>query len=192
MKTDYQPTEEVIRARRLNSRYTRDLRERLRDADSKEALDWQEKHDPTDPVMVRVDATRVEELGRRRSLDNKLWTAMSVEQIQAALEIRDAFEIVTGGLGSLIAHYAEQTSRGLKCLEDSEYVANLQITYSKWGADCARRHISVSAVLDVLCFGESCRQVDAARRHMHGWMRAQLFDALTVYAQIRGWLKKNS
>lgn len=192
MKTDYQPTEEVARARRLNARHNVELRNRLRAAESMEPLDWQRAHGSLDAVTVRVDATRTEVIGYRQARDSKLWGAMSVEQIQAALEIRDAFEIIVGGLGSLIAHYAEQTSRGLKCLEDSEYVANLQINYGKWFGECRRSNISVSAVLDVLCFGESCRSTDALQHHADGWTRKQLFSALTIYAQLRGWLKKNA
>lgn len=179
--------ESVILSRIANAQYIAYLQNRIRIAETMEPADWQEAHSTTAPVMARIDATREAELTRRRAVDHQIWDAMTVEQEHAALEIRDGFEMVTGGIAVVTAQLGEHTTRTSNTLELPERRAEIQKAYWKWGRTCIDRQISHSAAMDVLFFGHSIRSVARYRHKRQSWARENLFDALTLYCALRGW-----
>ena len=59
--------------------------------------------------------------------------------------------------------------------------------YIEWAQKCARKKISHAMVVDVLCFGFSCRMIDHDRRLKNGGTRENLLRGLLLYCSLRGW-----
>ncbi len=111
----FPPLPDIDARRRANAFANLDLRNRLLAAERMEPKDWQEAHAETEAYLVRHDAYTDVELTRRRKVDGRFWEAMGPDRVQAALDIRDAFEIVTGGrLGRVTSRYGDASGGGLR------------------------------------------------------------------------------
>jgi hypothetical protein len=153
---------------------------------NKTTHDIQERHSPTEPVTVRLTATRSAHKSQRRIVDNRLWEAMSSSQQNAALQIALAFELMGRGLGYVNSNW--QRIPGCKGQSNvSESHARLIQVYTEWAAHCALNKISHSLIIDILCFGHSCRTVDRDRRLKNGSARANLMQGLSLYCRRMGW-----
>lgn len=148
--------------------------------------DVQEKHSPTKAVAVRVTADRKQEQSQRRIVDARLWEQMTPPQQDAALEIAAAFEMMGRGLGYVTSNWARIPGcRGPSSA--TEIHGRMINMYVAWAEACAKRKISHSMVLDVLCYGHSCRAVDRDRRLKNGSARENLMKGLALYCELRGW-----
>jgi hypothetical protein len=146
----------------------------------------QEKHSPTEQATVRLTAERQTHKSQRRIVDSRLWESMTPLQQDAALEIALAFEMMGRGMGYVLSNW--QRLPGCKGAANvSEAHARLINTYIEWAQKCAKRKISHSMVVDVLCFGFSCRMIDRDRRLKIGATRENLMAGLTLYGDVRGW-----
>lgn len=186
VKVRIPPTPEVVaaneRARRLA---IADLR-RIREADRMDALDHQERHSPTEAVMVQITGTRVRQQGRRRKMDARLIESLSPDQERAADAIVAAWRILSQGLGGGIMRYDEAVSRGAAADGESadDYRHKLLSRYIEWGLACPRSGIHRGAVMQVIAYGHSPNAVDCAMRKQHGWVKANLLEGLTLYCKI--------
>lgn len=150
----------------------------------KDAADWQERHSPTDEVMVRIDAKRNTQLCRRRKTDARLFDALDPDQERAAAWIVIAFEHLTGPVAVKVGRL-ERVPAGIDDARD--FVADASSAYLRWGRDCLPKGISHAAVMDVLAYGKSARQVDRVRRKRKGWTMENLLDGLTLFCKLQGW-----
>ncbi len=182
------PADTVLASRQRNAIYATALRNRLRDAESTEPAEWAEQHSPTESVQVKVAAGRTSELTRRREMDARLWNSMTPEQESAAQQIRDGFELCTDGTTCNIADYGERTGRGKSHENESERSIRLQRDYLAWGRACTEAGLSHSAAMDILYFGLPVSEVDRLRKRKAPWARNNLFNALTLFARLRGWI----
>lgn len=159
----------------------------VRAADGAQPSDWQERIEPTEAVEVTISRStrRVREICRRRVVEARLWDAMSGDQQGAAERIAGGFEVITAGLG---ASGMRLGVRGDRSYGDPwEGARGLIEDYWAWAKRTQRQELSVAAALDVLAFGLSCREVDRRRRKRKGWARGNLFEALEVYCDVKGW-----
>jgi len=145
---------------------------------------WQEKRSPTTPVQLRGAAA--DGAGaRRRIVDARLWDAMTGAQQDAALQIAEAFEAMSSGLGYRTSDWQHipGTAAGGAGAAHSRLIHG----YVEWTKNCHREKISHAMVVDILVFGSSCRQQDRDRRLRGGSARRNLMDGLTLYCLLQGW-----
>jgi hypothetical protein len=148
--------------------------------------DIQEQHSPTEQVAIRLTAERQTHRSQRRIVDSRLWEAMTPIQQDAAIEIATAFEMMGRGMGYVLSNW--QRLPGCKGVANvSEAHSRLMNVYIEWAQKCAKRKISHSMVVDVLCFGFSCRMIDRDRRLRSGATRENLMRGLTLYCDLLGW-----
>lgn len=148
--------------------------------------DTQERHSPTEQVAVRLTAERQVHKSQRRIVDSRLWEAMTPVQQDAAIEIAAAFEMMGRGMGYVLSNW--QRIPGCRGSSNvSEAHANMMNLYIGWAQKCAKKKISHSMVVDVLCFGFSCRMIDRDRRLRTGSTRENLMLGLSLYCDLRGW-----
>ena len=148
--------------------------------------DIQEKHSPTQQVVVRLAAQRLLHQSQRRIVDARLWEAMTFIQQDAAIEIATAFEMMGRGMG-----YAANNWQRIPGCRSASNVAEAHALlinfYIEWAKACTKRKISHAMVIDVLCFGFTCRMIDHDRRLKTGGTKENLLKGLTLYCQMKGW-----
>ena len=154
-------------------------------------FDLQEKHAPTrsaHPHGARrgtQDNIQPRET-RRRIVDARLWDAMTSSQQDAACQIASAFEMLGKGLGYAQSNW--QRIPGCRGAENvSEAHARMINAYTLWARECAREKISHAMIVDVLCYGFSCKMIDCDRRIRNGATRENLMKGLTLYCRLQGW-----
>ncbi|MDP2205454.1 MAG: hypothetical protein Q8K65_04040 [Alphaproteobacteria bacterium] len=144
----------------------------------------QEKIAPTMPVVLRGAASG--SAARRRIVDARLWDAMTGAQQDAALQIAEAFEAMSRGLGYVTSDW--QRLPGAAGSSNAGAVHSRLIHgYVEWTKNCHREKISHAMIVDILAFGLSCRQQDRDRRLRAGSARRNLMDGLTLYCLLQGW-----
>lgn len=167
----------------------------LRRAEARSPVDWQEGKHATEYTQVEI-GRKVDERGRvtkitregarRRMVDARLWERMSGDQQQAAEDIARAFAALVSGLMTKNMAY-ERIDPGRRDPWE-QWWERIEALW-QWDTAARREGIDVDAVLDVLVYGYSCRQVDANRRRRRHWARANLFEGLDCYCEVRGWRK---
>lgn len=148
--------------------------------------DFQECHAPTAAVDVCDGGKERARRLRRRILDARLWETLPLPQQDAALEIERAYTLMTRPLGYRLSNPAGLRVDGMTAAP-VEWIAQVQKGYVDWARDCHKAGLLHAAVLDILIFGQSCRQVDRARRMRNGWARDNLGEALALWCRRRGW-----
>lgn len=148
--------------------------------------DLQEKKAPTEKVTLRLSGERQKHQSQRRIVDARLWDAMTAGQQDAALQIAFSFERMSRGIG-----YAQSNWQRIPGARGNGNIAEAQARlinhYIDWTTHCAKRKISHAMILDILCFGHSCRTVDRDRRQKNGTSRQMLMEGLSLYCERRGW-----
>ena len=159
----------------------------VRAADRAQPSDWQEEIAPTEAVegTISKSTRRVREISRRRIVDARLWDAMTADQQGAAERVARGFETITAGVGHSGMRFGQRVDHGYGDPWEGKW--GLIEAYWAWAKQTQRERISVAATLDVLAFGHSCREVDSFRHRRKGWARGNLFGALEVYCDIKGW-----
>lgn len=143
----------------------------------------QEKIAPTIPVVLR--GAPAGGTARRRIVDARLWDAMTDAQQDAALQIAEAFEAMSRGLGYVTSDW--QRLPGAGGGNAGAVHSRLIHGYVEWTKSCHRDKISHAMIVDILAFGVSCRQQDRDRRLRAGSARRNLMDGLTLYCLLQGW-----
>ena len=145
----------------------------------------QEKHAPTEPVRLRGQ-TRDQDSCQRRIVDARLWEALDGAQQDAALAIAFAFEAMSKGLGFATSNW-QRVPGARNPMGVANGHARLTGTYVEWTEACHKAGVSHSMVIDILCFGITCRALDRDRRVRAGTSRQNLIEGLALYARLRGW-----
>jgi len=148
--------------------------------------DFQEIHNPTHTVDVKVTHVRKLQRSRRRIVDSRLWEAMSDFQQNAALEIDFSYTLITKGLG----YRSSDPSRmryGKSHRPETERDTTLMSLYFSWAEHCQKTKCAHASCLDILVFGKSCRTVDRERQSRNGWAKENLLQCLSTYCELKGW-----
>lgn len=156
--------------------------------DSKGATphDLQETQAPTEPAAMHVHAHKLPQLAQRRIVDARLWEAMTARQQVATLEIAASFEMIGRGMGFATSNWQRIPGcRGVGNVAEAQ--ARMTRFYMDWATACVKRKISHAMVVDVLCYGFSCRHIDRDRRLKNGATRKNLMKGLSLYCELRGW-----
>lgn len=151
-----------------------------------EPADWQERHSPTEAVTVRITGSRRQETARRRKSDARIFERLlHDDQQQAAVEINDAFNAITGHVGCRIMVYEPDYVPGTG--DKGHRMDILRRTYMEWADIGDKGKFSHAAALDIICYGKGLREVDSGRRKAHGFAKTNLVNALDVWCEVRGW-----
>ncbi|MFQ5534687.1 MAG: hypothetical protein ACE5EM_07700 [Sphingomonadales bacterium] len=111
---------------------------------------------------------------------------LSNEQIQAAWDIRAAFEIITVPVRLRLASL-EKIDCGAADHRESERSIRLLKQYNAWIDEMTRYRLPAGPVLDIVVESLSCREVDRRRRVRKGTARNLLVEALDLYCKVVGW-----
>jgi hypothetical protein len=157
-------------------------------------LDWQERHSPTEAVRIILPRSRTPQTVRMRSGYAALWKGWTQDQRRAFLRIGAAFAVIGRGLGvpsktlpmeSDLRWYDSAPSTATHG-ERSDYEAELVARYFEWGRECTRSRINHSAIMDVIGYDLSCRQVDRRRHQRDGTTAAHIAEGLALYIRLGG------
>jgi hypothetical protein len=152
-----------------------------------DAHEWQERHSPTQAVDIKIGGGKTRHSTQRRVTDARLWDALSDQQQDAALEISLAFEMMGRGLGYATSDWTKIPGGGGN-IGDAH--ARLIGDYVAWTRLCHAEKTSHSMIIDILVYGFSCRALDRDRRVRAGASKNNLLSGLTLYADMKGWLKR--
>lgn len=115
---------------------------------------------------------------RYRGADGRLFAQMSVSQLRAAEQISLGFTLRTAGLGFRTQSFTRQpTATGNSGARHLELMQG----FTGWAMRLPECGLSLSAALDILVFGKSCRAVDKARRKRNGFARTNLMESLALF-----------
>ncbi len=149
----------------------------------------QEHHSPTVAVTVRVSAGRDDYACQRRMIDARLWDSLPREAQDAAIDIAQAYEALTKGMGPATASNWAHVPGPRNAGADRNAYGRLSGTYMDWARSCQKEGVSHSMVIDIVCMGISCSALDSDRRVRKGTSRQNLYDGLMLYARLRGWVR---
>lgn len=155
-----------------------------------DAMDYQEQHDPSEPVMVKLTAERETVRCRRRLHDARLWDAMDGDQERAADRVLAAYDVMAGPVRTAAMCFERTDGRPLTAEDDEraqERLAKLLTDYVAWRRQCRAERLDDKAIIAVICEGMGLRDADRAFRHRNGWSRQQVLDGLSLYCSIKGW-----
>ncbi len=153
--------------------------------------DLQERHSPTQSVVLKLTAERQTVRSQRRIVDARLWEAMDDAQQRAACEIAIAYETMGRGLGYITSDW--QRIPGANGPSNvGEAHSRLINSYVDWTKACHKEGISHSMAIDILVFGFSCKALDRDRRVRTGASRQNLMDGLTLYCGLKGWSSRKN
>lgn len=197
-----EPTPEVLAANKRFQEAAKHDRRRLKAANTSEAVDWQERHAPTEAVMVKV-ANRVEvaqgivtrrvltqERCRVRKVDARLLDSLHADQIAAMEAIYEGWRVTNGALSFGVAEYGERAPKGTATSESAfRHRSRMQSQYETWARDCKPSGVNCAAVLDVVVYGHSLNAVNAARKLARGgcdshWAKSNLVSGLNLYCRL--------
>lgn len=133
---------------------------------------------PTRQTIAKLKPDPLWALTRRGTL--------SGEQVQAAWDIRAAFEIITVPVRLRVSALEKIDCGGLDYME-TRRVRRLVARYNDWVENMTRQRLPTGPVLDIVIEGRSCRDVDHARRVRKGCARELLCVALNLYCAVAGW-----
>ena len=120
--------------------------------------------------------------GRRSKRQTKLWEGFTDAQLRAAQKIVGGFHLLFGRSG-----LRTQSFDGMPRTEGYREgnSSDLDDAFSSWAKHIFDQRVSVSAVLDIVVFGKSFREVDQAHCKRKGFAKENLTKALDMYLQLR-------
>ena len=120
---------------------------------------------------------------RRRQGGARFYAVLTDDQIRTVEMIARGFQFRTSGIGMRTQSFsALPPSTGNIEERQSELVRRFMC----WAVTAQQNGISVAAVLDIIVFGKSFRNVDRERQKRNGFAREQLLDSLEFYDQRSG------
>lgn len=159
----------------------------------KSPAQWQQPHDPVEPVEVIIGkgGANGERLKRaiymRRSRDVMIWGKFSQAQEEAAINIALGRDIAIDGGGvkaqNLVPSVDCTTGKG-----EDETAARIRLwkRYAAWMAECPKRGIVNSYVLAIVCSGYSMRSAMQTYRVRHETISEHLTRGLDLYSEMFG------
>ncbi len=117
--------------------------------------------------------------------DQKIWGTLSDHQFKAAHKIYGGFQRLTSGAGYRTQVFSGMPGRQGRRIEDD---SDLVERFSIWAKKATSEKIQIGAVLDILAFGRSCRQVDKELCKRKGFAKQNLIEGLDIYIHI-SWKK---
>ena len=142
-----------------------------------------------EPVEVVLSHTprRVTQMGVRRKTDVKLFQSWSPSMIGAAQHIRTGFCAITEGLLLKPASWERLDICQGSSARVRDHISDCETWYWRWSKEMLRYRLPMAPILDVIVFGDSCRQSDEQRRKRNGWTKYLIDEGLKVYCKERGW-----
>ncbi len=149
--------------------------------------DWQERHSPTESVVVKGDGGEVFGICRRRIKDSRIWDKVEYWHLEReAIRICRAFHFITFGRGCRTSKMTESFERSglesfLSDLDFLHYLIRCRKDYLKWAEECGRQGVNRAAVVDLLYFNMTIAQVESKFHKKHGWAIKNLIKGLRLY-----------
>lgn len=149
--------------------------------------EWQEVHSPTEIVELNYDNSRVPVLCRRRIQDARIWNCIEDNHYEReALRIIRGFHYICwGGMcraRSLIDSCERSGFEGELGYEGfMDYLRRCKDDYLSWAEACKKDRVCHRAIVDLLYFAQSAKEVEKNYRKRHGWALRNLIKGLGLY-----------
>jgi len=120
--------------------------------------------------------------GKPPRRQKQLWEGFGDTQLTAARHIYLGFQLRYGGVGLRTQSYsvAPRVKR-----YGNDHNSELDELFSIWARTAFAENVSVGAVLDILVFGKSCREIDRYYAKRKGFARKNLESGLDMYRGLR-------
>jgi len=114
--------------------------------------------------------------------EKKFWKSLSPFEFKSAQQLYYGFQLLVSGIG-----YRTQSFAGmpLKTIKDSGYQSDLIDEFQIWVAHAKCKGICISAFLDLLVFGQSCREIDRRYRRRKGFAKDNLVRGLALHFESK-------
>lgn len=151
---------------------------------SRDTLDWQEDHSPTEPYEITISkaARRTTAIATRRKQDCRLWEGMTSEMESAAEAIRIAVALIAGEVGMARSSF-ERLDRGYDLMTNIAWQRRMIDAYKSWCDDTPKTTLRIT--IWVLYEGESAATVDRYERRRGGWAKGEVHRGIEVYLEDR-------
>ncbi len=123
----------------------------------------------------------IREMKRRGT--TRLSAFLDDQALRQAEKIALGFQFRTSGIGLRTQSYSGQ--QGGEQVQE-HWQLDLMRAFTEWADTLRPEGLSLSATLDILIFGKSCRQVDRGRRKRNGYAKANLLACLERYGKLFG------
>lgn len=122
--------------------------------------------------------------GSERSFRNekKFWKSLSPSEFKSAQQLYYGFQLLVSGIG-----YRTQSFSGMpmKSSENTGYQSDLINDFQVWVVLARGKNICIGAFLDLLVFGQSCREIDRSYRRRKGFAKENLVRGLALYIESK-------
>ncbi len=116
----------------------------------------------------------------RRSSGHRAFSVLSDEQMRICELIALGFHLRTSGLGMRTQSFTWQPP-ATGNPQDREM--QIMQRFTRWAVRVRREGLPLSAILDIVVFGKSCRRVDRERQKRSGFAKDNLLKSLDFYRQ---------
>lgn len=151
---------------------------------------FQERHSPTEPVLVKISNDRTAEVTRRRVVDARLINSLTIEQERSAISIEQAHELIASETNCRTSQLGVWIASGRHGEIECDRNIRLQREYKAWVKLCQAEGINFNAALDILVECIPVSHVDLKYGRKSGWARGQLIKALDAFASLKGWTRE--
>ena len=110
------------------------------------------------------------------------WRSFSVTQVRNAQFIYAGFQRIYASSGVRTQNYSFMPRAQNN---NSERSTRAEELFSKWARKGWEVDISVTAILEVLVFGYSCREIDQRHQKRKGFAKQNLIAGLELYEELR-------
>lgn len=142
--------------------------------------------DPEDKKAKRYNNTRV--------LQSEAWRFNQLTGMQrdAAKEMLLAITLRTAGTAAAVSKYGPVSIAGSSSPTDVGFEADVEGMWIEWTKEAKRRRISITVVIEVLAEPKTLRDIEHERRMRTGVPFAHYLRALTLWCELRGWLRPHA
>lgn len=139
-------------------------------------------------IILNETPFQANRLNRRRLQDIRIWNQICRHGFeQAAVRLCRGFGFICRGGRLQTCSWSERISRsynpdGGDLSENTlDFLLRCKKDYLAWAEQCANAGVNHRAVMDVLFFGRSVREVEKIYCHRHGWAISNLIQSLELY-----------
>lgn len=127
-------------------------------------------------------------LNRRRLQDVRLWNKIRNSGYEhVAIRLCRGYAFLCWGADMRVSSWTERVSSSynpISGLGDDEkllYLTRCKQDYLNWIEECIKCGVWYRAVMDILFFGKSYKDVEKIYRHRHGWAISNMMQAFELY-----------
>ncbi|MCG8492269.1 MAG: hypothetical protein MI743_11685 [Sneathiellales bacterium] len=114
--------------------------------------------------------------------EKKFWKSLSPSEFKSAQQLYYGFQLLVSGIG-----YRTQSFSGMPVtsMENTGHQSDIVSDFQVWIVHARGNGVCLGAFLDLLVFGQSCREIDRSYRRRKGFAKDNLVKGLTLYLDLK-------